>query len=83
MNFIRLVTWSGFERLSRKGYEGSKTIYGFYDDFVLKQGSLTKRGIGSSQWFLFFIFHSFYSLFLFSSLCDDISFWSRFTSSFD
>jgi len=37
MDFIRLVTWPGVERLSRKGYEGPKTIYGFYDDFVLKE----------------------------------------------
>jgi len=35
MDFIKLVTWPEIERLSRKWYEGSKTFYGFYDDFVL------------------------------------------------
>jgi len=31
MDFIRLVTWPEVERLSRKGYEGLKIIYGSYD----------------------------------------------------
>jgi len=30
VGFIRLVTWPGVERLSRKGYEGSKLFMFFF-----------------------------------------------------
>jgi len=72
--FIRLVTWPRVERLSRKGYEGSKLSKVFK---ILTQRSSAKCGERNSQGFLLqhflpfivflvqhFCFHHFVIIFL-------------------
>jgi len=86
MDFIRLVTWPGVERLSRKRYKGLKIIYRFLniDTRIINQvlGKIVK--VFFYEYSIIFInFSFFFSLFFFfSSLCDDIS-CCKFTSFFD
>jgi len=80
MDFIRLVMWLGLERLSRKGYEGSKFIcrVSKFDTKIISQVFSCENGQG----FPLQTHHSFHYFLHFSFIYFSFSLFFSFVTTF-